>query len=134
TDFYALKDRLGDKYVGGILCIDEIDSSLHPSAVQKLMIMLDSLSEDLNLQIVVTSHSLIVLKKICLLQSKNSQDYKLIYIKDTTVPRLSLTSDYDILKENMFENGFRNIRPKIKVYCEDDSTKAILKLLLKVLK
>ena len=134
TDFYALKDRLGDKYVGGILCIDEIDSSLHPSAVQKLMIMLDSLSEDLNLQIVVTSHSLIVLKKICLLQSKNSQDYKLIYIKDATVPRLSLTSDYDILKENMFENGFENIKPKIKVYCEDDSTKAILKLLLKVLK
>ena len=43
-DFYALK-KSSKHYTGGILCIDELDSSLHPSAVIKLFSLLKHLPE-----------------------------------------------------------------------------------------
>lgn len=133
TDFYALKKEQGTKYHGGILCVDEIDASLHPSAVKDLWVLLRNLVDDLDLQIIVTTHSLTILKEICKLQSENKEDYKLIYFKDTEVPRLSSVNDYDTLKADMFDNVFGS-RPKVKVYCEDVHTKTIFNLLCSCIK
>lgn len=36
TDFWFIKQSMGVNYPGGILCIDEVDASLHPSAVYNL--------------------------------------------------------------------------------------------------
>lgn len=55
VDFYLHKQRT-ENYNGGILCIDEIDASLHPNAQLRLFDLLDRLSEELELQIFVTTH------------------------------------------------------------------------------
>ncbi|WP_370854705.1 AAA family ATPase [Megasphaera sp.] len=55
---------LTEDYSSGILCIDEIDVSLHPDAQQRLIDLLDKLSSELNLQIIISSHSLVIIKEI----------------------------------------------------------------------
>lgn len=62
VDFYVLK-QLSDNYKGGILCIDEIDASLHPDIQIKMFRLLKQLSNELDLQIFITTHSLTILKK-----------------------------------------------------------------------
>lgn len=56
--FARLKDSMGEKYSGGLLAIDEIDATLHPAAQNKLVDYLILKSQELSLQIVVTTHSL----------------------------------------------------------------------------
>lgn len=124
TDFYALRAELGEKYQGGILCIDEIDASLHPSAVKKLWTLLKNLTDELNLQIILTSHSLVILKEICKSQMADPENYRLLYFKDNENPRLSENTEYEILKADMFDQ-ITVSGPKIKIYCEDNITKKL---------
>lgn len=133
TDFYALKKELGSKYIGGIICIDELDASLHPSAVRNLWTLMKNLADELDLQIILTSHSLTILKEICHLQAEDNENYRLVYFKDDENPRLSNTPDYKTLKADMFDKTY-GIRPKIKVYCEDKNTKLLFELLYNALK
>lgn len=56
--FARLKDSMGEQYSGGLLAIDEIDATLHPAAQNKLIDYLVAKSQELDLQIVVTTHSL----------------------------------------------------------------------------
>ena len=128
TDFYALRAELGEKYQGGILCIDEIDASLHPSAVKKLWTLLKNLTDELNLQIILTSHSLVILKEICKSQMADPENYRLLYFKDNEHPRLSENTEYEILKADMFDQ-ITVSGPKIKIYCEDNITKKLFDLL-----
>ncbi|UQS86173.1 AAA family ATPase (plasmid) [Nicoliella spurrieriana] len=116
--FYNLKMQKGDEYKGGVLCIDEIDSSLHPGALDSLISLLIEISDKLNLQIILTTHSLLVLKKIIELQNENSDDYKLVYFSDTSLPSLSKYTDYELLKSDLFDKSTFE-RPPLKVYCED---------------
>lgn len=129
TDFWFIKQSMGVNYPGGILCIDEVDASLHPSAVYNLFNLLKNAAEDLDLQIIVTSHSLTVLKEIISLESKDSTNYKLIYFEDSDRPRLSRNSNsFEYLKADMFDNTNYK-RPQIKVYCEDKAGALLFKLL-----
>lgn len=132
TDFYALKQELGPKYHGGIVCIDEVDASLHPSAVVKLWKLMQNLSDELDLQIIVTTHSLTILKEICRLQASDEENYKLVYFKDEENPRLSNTTNYKALKADMFDRVYGE-PPITKIYCEDENTKAIFSLLCNAL-
>lgn len=129
TDFYAIKENDPTNYNGGVLCIDELDASLHPSAVLRLWNLLVILSNDLNLQIVITTHSLTILKEIIKLDVPNQSDFRLVYFKDTNIPRVSKQNDYELLKADLFNQiSFRG--PEIKIYCEDKSTSDTLDLLL----
>lgn len=133
TDFYALKesDDSGSNYKGGILCIDEIDSSLHPSALRSLFFLLQNACDELNLQIIVTTHSLTILKEIIKLQQNNSDDFKLVYFKDPSLPRIDRIGSYEALKADLFDN-ITYKQPKLKVYCEDDASVEISKILNKL--
>lgn len=124
-DFYILKYTLRDKYSGGILCIDEVDASLHPDAQLKLFKLLRKLSDELSLQIFLSTHSLTINKEILRLQDKSINDYKMIYILDSMRPRISTISSYEELKADLF-NKSNYYRPKVKVYCEDEMTNFIL--------
>ncbi|MFO3717089.1 ATP-dependent endonuclease [Anaerococcus sp. ENR1011] len=133
TDFYYLKKKSSREYNGGILFIDEVDASLHPSAQNELFNLLDELSDELNLQIFLTTHSMTILEKIIKKQNKDPQAYKLNYILDPNIPRLkkNIVSINDI-KADLYEmNSF--YVPKIKVYCEDKETKFIFEQLIKVM-
>ena len=131
VDFYALSKSDPDNYHGGILCIDELDSSFHPSAIVAVWNLLQSVSESLDLQIVITSHSLTILKEIIAKQKKDSDNYKLVYFKDSNSPRVSKYSTYKMLKADLFDEIYFK-RPKTKIYCEDGKTSDLLKLMLEV--
>ncbi|WP_270519465.1 AAA family ATPase [Limosilactobacillus fermentum] len=134
TDFYALKDQLGSDYKGGVLCIDELDASLHPSALLSLFNLLneETAEDKLNLQVLITTHSLTILNRIILLEKKSPEDYSLIYFKDPDLPRLSEIKSYTALKADMFDD-YSFISPKINVYFEDETTERVFELVNKVL-
>lgn len=60
--FRALKRQLGDKYQGGLLLVDELDASLHPTSQEILFRVLFEACNELSLQVVATTHSLTLLK------------------------------------------------------------------------
>lgn len=126
VDFYILS--LKDGYNGGILCIDEVDASLHPSAQLKLIDLLNILSDELKLQIFLSSHSLTFLKEIIRLSTIQPDDFELVYFKDTRYPSPTTYKNYRTLKADLFDEQ-HVISPKVKVYCEDNETSRLLKLL-----
>ncbi len=60
--FRRLKKKLGDRYQGGLLLIDELDATLHAFAQERLLGLLRDISHELDLQIIATSHSLHLLE------------------------------------------------------------------------
>ena len=62
----------------GILCIDEIENSLHPTVLSNLLNYLYNFSCRYNIQIVLTSHSLYLLQLAIELREKNKKVLKLI--------------------------------------------------------
>ncbi|MDM8101257.1 ATP-dependent nuclease [Oceanobacillus oncorhynchi] len=131
VEFYLISDN--DSYSGGIFCIDEVDSSLHPSAQIRLFMLLEKVSEELNLQIFVSSHSLTILKEIIRKNKKNSTDYQLVYLKGTKTPLVTQFKSYKALKADLFQET-NVIMPKVKLYCEDKTTSVLFNLLLTVAK
>lgn len=61
--FKDLKNKLGKQYHGGLLLIDEFDSTFHPVAQINLLRTLGKAADDYGLQIILTSHSLEVLRQ-----------------------------------------------------------------------
>ncbi|MDL4842793.1 AAA family ATPase [Aquibacillus rhizosphaerae] len=127
--FKKLKRELGDEYKGGILVIDEVDACLHPSAQEKLIGILDKASKQLNLQIIVTSHSLTIIKEIIGKQIKTRQNpaddnlyYNVIYLQNTINPKIMRNPTYKKIKNDMFLrfNFYQDNDQEIKIYFEDD--------------
>ena len=83
--FQRLKDKKGDAWNGGLLIIDEIDATLHPSVQEKLITLLFKKAKTINMQCIFTTHSLSLLEFITHKyenKDKFSNDYKLyVYIK-----------------------------------------------------
>ncbi len=66
----AIMDRLlanGYLDTNSIIFIDEIESALHPKAVCRFLDMIDTIADDMGLQVFITSHSYFVIKKLCLI-------------------------------------------------------------------
>ncbi|QCT50210.1 ATP-dependent nuclease [Staphylococcus haemolyticus] len=129
VDFYNIKMKENEHYLGGILCIDEIDASLHPSAQKRLLSLLDFLSEELDLQIFLTTHSLTILKEIINLKKLKPEDYNLIYLIDPIEPRIVTVNSYEELKADLFDEQLV-YQPDVKFYCEDEYTEFLFKELI----
>ena len=134
VDFFYLKEKQQEDYIGGIICIDEVDASLHPSAQIRLFELLEELSKELNLQVFMTTHSMTMLEKIIKKQNKNSKNFKLVYILDPRFPRIkkNIESIEDIKSDMYDDNNY--YKPIIKVYCEDEETSFIFNQIIKILK
>lgn len=77
--FKRLKSKLGDKYQGGLILVDEIDATLHADAQVELLEILCDAAEDYQLQIIATTHSLYMLQQA--FKSKLKHKIKVIYLK-----------------------------------------------------
>lgn len=66
-----------DNYSGGLLLIDELDSTLHPAAQNRLLDFLVEKSEELNLQIFFTTHSQTLLEHINVRNKRAFQSQKI---------------------------------------------------------
>lgn len=127
VDIFMLS--LDDDYKGALLCIDEIDVSLHPDTQIRLLDLFNQLSEELGIQFVVSTHSLTILKAVLKKEKRNSIDFKVVYLKTPSAPYVTDRKSYELLKADMFGSlSFQ--RPKVKVYFEDEIGKALFGMLL----
>ncbi|WP_348943867.1 AAA family ATPase [Chitinibacter sp. FCG-7] len=132
ASFNQLKREQSENYKGGILVIDEVDAGFHPRAQEKLIDLLSKKARELNLQVVITTHSLTVIKKIL---SENDRPgnkvNNVIYLQDTRFPRAMENPTYTKIKYDMLglvsPSTDKNI---IKIYLEDDEAKFFLERLL----
>lgn len=128
VDIYVLS--MQDGYDGALLCIDEIDVSLHPDTQIRLLDLFDKLSDELSIQFVVSTHSLSVLKETMKKENKNNKDYKVVYIKNSMAPYVSENDTYELLEADMF-GSLSFDKPKVRVYFEDQVGKELFRLLFK---
>lgn len=131
VDVYLLS--LEADYSGAIICIDEIDISLHPDTQLRLLELLDRLSDELKIQFFISSHSLTVVEALLKKQKRDKENYSVVYFKDPSLPRLLSTADFGTLKSDML-NYSSYQRPKIKIYFEDEVGQEIFKLLIQAYK
>ena len=127
VDIYLLSKEAD--YCGALLCIDEIDVSLHPDTQIRMLELINILSEELKIQFVLSSHSLTILKETLELEKRNSDDYKVIYLTGPSVPHVTRHKSYELLKADMF-GRLRFDKPKVKTYFEDKVDNLLFDLLI----
>lgn len=83
--FRKLKEEYPD-YKGGLLLIDEADAGLFPAAQRQLIKILTEECDDLNLQVIMTSHSPTMIEDIHNLSTLDARNYQNIYLTDSYGP------------------------------------------------
>lgn len=129
--FKRLRKDIGDdKFLGGLLLIDEIDATLHPLAQENLIKLLVKECKELKLQVVATTHSQYLLK---LAMTEMHSMLHLIFLenKGGTVVQDNITT-YQQIEDKLQQR----IRPHTKgknkptVLLEDDAAKDFLSFLI----
>lgn len=81
--FRSLKEANPTVYKGGLLLIDEADAGLFPAAQKKLVEILNRECQDLDLQVVMTSHSPTLIEYTFEQSQKFTKRFKTVYLSDT---------------------------------------------------
>lgn len=137
ASFNRLKREYQD-YKGGLLLIDEIDAGFHPRAQIKLIQLLKKEAKRLNLQIIMTTHSLTIIKEVLkLTDDKAKNEYKVdavIYLSDVYSPKLLTDVSYERIKMDMLGKlpTLHDERPILKFYFEDSEAAWFCKEILKI--
>lgn len=122
--FRKLKEEYPD-YKGGLLLIDEADAGLFPTAQVNLLKMLDRECKKLNLQVVMTSHSPVLIE-YAFEQSQHpySRRYRTVYLSNT-YGNVQVMQDWswaqisaDINTKTIAAASGASL-PRINVYSED---------------
>lgn len=133
ASFHRVKRALGADYHGGLLVIDELDAGFHPHAIGTLVEELRKAADDLNLQIVATTHSTRLIEAIHpegpskAVKGKDS----VVYLRNTRAPEYDPDMGLaDILQDmNLVPPTAKPKPPEIKVYFEDDEACEVFKLI-----
>lgn len=119
--FRCLKSKLGDKYQGGVLLIDELDATFHSVAQIRVIETLIEVSEELKLQIIATTHSMHLLEHV--FHSRLKESIKVLYLKKNG--NNIIDSDFTTwkeIKDNLNVEATpaskKNIR-KVSIFFED---------------
>ncbi|MDM2817754.1 AAA family ATPase [Citrobacter sp. Cpo102] len=121
--FKRLKELYAD-YHGGILLIDEADAGLFPAAQLELINILAKAAKKYDLQIIMTSHSPLIIEDIFNRSKQDANGFKTIYLTDTygdikTKDNLSWADiNADLHVETVKINDEISL-PKANVYFED---------------
>ena len=133
--FKRLKATYGNDYQGGILAIDEIDATLYSASQLKLVEALRKFSSQLNIQIVFTSHSLTLLKRLCEWQEdiKIPGQIKVIYLqKINSNIKVIDNISYDVIRNKLnVALATRQPPKKIPVFTEDKEGEIFFRALVK---
>nr|CBA27466.1 hypothetical protein Csp_A02420 [Curvibacter putative symbiont of Hydra magnipapillata] len=126
ASFNQLKREMGEAYPGGLLVIDEMDVGFHPHAIERLAKSLKTYANQLDLQIIATTHSPRLIEAIHPDGNGNANaPDKVIYLLDTKYPRLATDQSLQAMLSDMSmtqdkEKPTRKAKPKLAVYFEDD--------------
>lgn len=129
-DIYMLS--LEDDYNGALLCIDEIDVSLHPDVQVKLLDLFAELADKYSIQFVLSTHSLTILEEMLKKEDKDDTNFKVVYLKTPSAPCVTEQKSFEILKADMFGKMKYN-KPIVKFYFEDNVGCFLFELLRKTL-
>ncbi len=128
ASFQMLK-REWPSYPGGLLIIDELDVGFHPHAIFRLVQQLEKYADELDLQIVATTHSTKLIEAVFPNSGKKSAKNAVAYLKDTQSPYIeSETSLEQILADMELRPPtavVKKKKPELRVYLEDDEAKAL---------
>lgn len=149
--FRRLQLKYPGDYIGGILLIDELDATLHGFSQRKIVELLSEVSKEYRIQVIFTTHSPIVLKRVNSLQRNEVQQKK---CKNTT--QFDFDNQIVYLQPNYDDKGHRNIQAKnvvsskelrevlddielrtsnvnqqIRLYCEDNRSQELLEHIFK---
>ena len=135
--FRKLKEDRGDAWNGGVLLIDEIDSTLHPAAQSRLINLLIEEARVNRYQIVLTTHSLSLLRDICGKTAYNSHDNNVnnnveLYYLTTANRRLEIKRNISFteIERDLTVTSIVQSNNKLKVYTEDDEARWFLRGLI----
>ena len=130
--FKKLKKDMGDKYKGGVLLIDEIDASLFCAAQIRLMGLLERYSKELQLQIILTSHSVDIMERIYKSSRRKGQEnnFKVYYLTNA-YGKIQLLEDIEKMKADIKdcipeELMINSPTVKVNVYTEDQEARDFL--------
>jgi predicted ATPase len=121
--FRKLKEEYPD-YKGGLLLIDEADAGLFPTAQINLLKMLDRECKNLDLQVVMTSHSPVMIEYIFEQSREFRRRFKNVYLSNT-YGDVQVMNDWswaqiisDITTKTLSTSATVAL-PKVNVYFED---------------
>lgn len=137
--FRYLKKYIGENWKGGMLLIDELDATLHPSAQVKLFQYLLESSKELGIQVCFTTHSLYLLEYTIKKAERSGKEgsingeIEVNYLApEGDYVKASRNPSYDEMKYDlMMLLPPENIGVKIKAYVEDDEAYAFASALLR---
>ena len=131
--FRKLKRELKEKYSGGLLIIDELEASLHPTAQEELMHFLIKQAKQNSFQLVFTTHSLHLIKNFSdKLTGHNNDLIHYFFTKRNRELKIKKNVPYDVVSNDMNMELYKNKKiPKIVVYAEDDEARWFIKKLFK---
>lgn len=132
--FKKLKEEYGN-YHGGLLLIDEADAGLFPGAQYQLKEILNRYAKELNIQVVFTTHSPILIEEYYKLSQKDRKNFKTIYLSNKM-------GKIQIFENSSWSDIYADISVKMKVvspelsfpetnvYFEDDEARAFFNALV----
>lgn len=131
--FRRLKLQMAEEYKGGMLLIDELGASLHPSAQKNLLRFLCSSAKELSIQVIATSHSLVVLRES--FYSRYAEHIRVVQvIRAYNSPRCKIRSisdgvGFSSIKKDFF-NEYESEIDKLPVLLEDNAARHFLQRIL----
>ena len=131
-EFQRLKSKLDKKYYGGILLIDELECTLFPMAQKNLIKFLFEQSQGLNLKIVFTTHSEVILSEL-VTEKKCNTSCKINFLDNSFSGIINDTNlNLEEMRKNLFvEYETKEISlPKLNIYLEDEEASFFIKTLL----
>jgi predicted ATPase len=129
--FKRLRNEIrDDKFLGGLLLIDEIDATLHPLAQENLIKLLVKECKELKLQIIATTHSQYLLK-LAMTEMRNMLHLVFLENKGGTVIQDNITS-YQQIEDKLQQRIRPHTKGKTKptVLLEDGAAKDFLSYLV----
>lgn len=130
--FMRLKKKLGPRYYGGLILIDELDATLFPAAQTNLIDLFYNLAGKLNLQFIFTTHSLDALSHIIDKRKHNKGDTEVLYFTNVYGKLdLIVNPEMERIRADLNMETIPSKRiEKINVYCEDKEASWFIKRLL----
>lgn len=125
-------DKNGKHWDGGVLLIDEIDATLHPSAKEKLINFIYQEAQKIGIQVIFTTHSLSILRIINRYVLKN-KNCNIIYLTTANIKlQMLVNPNFEMVENDMtITSFFDNISEKqVSIYSEDAEARWFIKRLL----
>lgn len=133
--FQRLKTKYGNDYKGGLLAIDELDTTLYPASQIKLIEALRKFSSQLKIQIIFTTHSLNILEKTCEWQAniKIPNQVKILYLQkiDDNVKLINGINFERIRDKLNISMAVKPVPYKVPVFTEDKECEIFFRAILK---